>query len=124
MKIDKNNEDFLKAIIKSELNNRQLSILYVLLRIDSKSISLTTEEIAKKVKVKSKADKDGEERTGKMSQGNCSRDLNLMVLKNVLGRSNNGFYVRTTKIWGTTNKEELKKINERKLKKESKKLEK
>ena len=124
MKIDKNNEDFLKAIIKSELNNRQLSILYVLLRIDSKSISLTTEEIAKKVKVKSKADKDGEERTGKMSQGNCSRDLNLMVLKNILGRSNNGFYVRTTKIWGTTNKEELKKINERKLKKESKKLEK
>jgi hypothetical protein len=124
MKIDKNNEDFLKAIIKSELNNRQLSILYVLLRIDSKSISLTTEEIAKKVKVKSKADKDGEERTGKMSQGNCSRDLNLMVLKNVLGRSDNGFYVRTTKIWGTTNKEELKKINERKLKKESKKLEK
>jgi len=124
MKSNLENMDLLKAIIKSELNTRQLSILYTLLKENTKTISLTSEEIAKKVKVKSKADIDGEERTGKMSQGNASRDLNAMVLKNVLGRNDNGFYVRTTKVWGTVNKVEVEKIKERKLKKEQKKTEK
>jgi len=45
--------DLLKAIIKAELNTRQLSILYTLLKENTKTISLTSEEIAKKVKVKS-----------------------------------------------------------------------
>jgi hypothetical protein len=124
MKSDAENMGLLKAIIKAELNTRQLSILYTLLKENTKTISLTSEEIAKKVKVKSKADIDGEERTGKMSQGNASRDLNAMVLKNVLGRNDKGFYVRTTKMWGTVNKAEIEKINERKLKKEQKKTEK
>jgi len=56
-----------------------------------------------------------------MSQGNASRDINSMVLKNVLGRSDNGFYVRTTKIWGKPNKEEIEKVNARKLKKQQSK---
>jgi len=121
MKSDSESMDLLKAIIKAELTTRQLSIVQVFLKEKTKNISLTTEEIAKKVKVVSKDHKEGEKRTGKMSQGNASRDINSMVLKNVLGRSDNGFYVRTTKIWGKPNKEEIEKVNARKLKKENKK---
>jgi hypothetical protein len=121
MNTDKESMDLLKAIIKAELTTRQLSIVQTLLKENTKTISLTTEQIANKVKIGMSVDKDGKSTAKKMSQGNASRDLNAMILKNVIGRSDNGFYVRTTKIWGTVNKEELKKVNERKLKKERKK---
>lgn len=124
MKTDKESMDLLKAIIKAELTTRQLSIVQTLLKESTKTISLTTEQIANKVKIGMVVDKEGKSTAKKMSQGNASRDLNAMVLKNVIGRSDNGFYVRTTKLWGKINKEELEKINARKLKKESKNPEK
>lgn len=121
MKTDIDSMDLLKAIIKAELTTRQLSIVQTLLKENSKTISLTTEEIANKVKIGMKTDEKGKSVPIKMSQGNASRDLNVMVLKNVIGRSDNGFYVRTTKLWGKPNKEEIEKVNARKSKKLEKK---
>lgn len=124
MKTNTESFELLKAIIKAELTTRQLSIVEVLIKENTKNINLTTEQIANKVKIGSTIDENGKSVAKKMSQGNVSRDINSMVLKSVLGKSDNGFYVRTTNIWGKPNKEEIEKVKARKLKKEQKKTEK
>lgn len=85
MKSNNENIKFLQAIIKAKLNKTELSILYVLMKEDTKTITTTYTELAKRADMK---------------QNNFSRDINSMISKNVVAKRGQGIFVKSQTAWG------------------------
>ena len=80
----KENIKLLRAVIKSRLNNTELSILCELMSRDEKTITATYTALSVACNMK---------------QNNFSRDINSMILKNVIGKRGDGIFIKATSSW-------------------------